>query len=103
MEEDLPPVEGGYHLIHYMWEVGPARQTGMGNAPVGFGELLAWQQQMGIVLQPWEVRALRLMASAYLDEAQRAIDPGRVAPWSPEPAFEDRKVVGPLIRSVLRE
>jgi hypothetical protein len=101
---ELPPVEAGHHLVECLWEIGPSMPTGMGNAPVTFTEMQAWQQQTGSVLDAWEARTLRRMSVAYVTQAHEAAAPDCPAPWMPAPTASERDQsrVGPRIRAVLR-
>lgn len=79
----LPDVCAG-HLRDALFDVGPVKAGGMGPAPLDSTDLLAWQAERGIELQPWEAQLLRRLSRDYLAESQRAEDPNRLAPWQPD-------------------
>lgn len=81
----LPPVSGAEYLLDHLYEVGPTMGTGMGAVPLTFAELESWQGQVGIELQPWEVRMLRRLSRDYAVEQSRATSADRQPPWKPEP------------------
>jgi hypothetical protein len=76
----------------------------MGNVPLTFAEIHAWQSLAGADLQPWEVRTLRRMSIAYCSQAQESTRPGCPPPWSFDPSSPDfdRPKVAARVRSLLR-
>jgi hypothetical protein len=76
----LPEINVDY-ILAYLWEVGPTISGGMGEAPLSHAELLAWQTNVGIDLQPWESRMLRRLSVDYLVESQNATEPDCPAPF----------------------
>lgn len=87
--ELIPPeIDGGQHLIDYLFEVGP----GMSGEPLTFQEIGAWASQTGRALNAWEPVALRRLSDAYLAERQAAEDPARPAPGVVKPPVS-RKVI----------
>ena len=81
---ELPPVEAGAHLVSYLLDIGPTVAAGMGEAPLGYEQILAWQTLTGIVLQPWEARWLRRLSGEYLSEGHKATKQFAPPPWIPE-------------------
>lgn len=69
---DMPPITSGEYLIGYLYEIGPTMAAGMGNGPVAFSEIQAWQQLSGIALTPWEARTLRRLSNDYACESHAA-------------------------------
>ena len=65
----MPELDGGECLINYLNEIGPTVPAGMGSGPISFQELHAWQELTGIVLKPWEARAIRTLSIVYLNQA----------------------------------
>lgn len=96
-EPDMPPVSAE-HLIAYLFEVGPVIATGMGAGPITHQELLAWQANTGIRLQPWQARFLRMLSCDYVAEAERSKSRDHPPPWVGEP---DREFVSRSIASTL--
>lgn len=76
----MPPVTGPAYLLEYLFEIGPTMAAGMGNGPITFSEILAWQLLTGIRLRPWEVRLLRRLSRDYLGASQSDVVH---APWQP--------------------
>lgn len=75
----MPPLDAGAHLVDHLFSIGPA----MGEGPVTFQEIAAWQALTGHVLQGWEADALRRLSAAWLAEYQAADDPARPPPYTP--------------------
>ena len=96
----MPPLDKEVrHLVDYLLEVGPAMGTGMGEVPVSHLELQAWQQQVGIDLQPWEVRTLRRLSRDWVVESHKASSPSATAPWRPDEDV-NRQTVDSGLRSL---
>lgn len=55
--------DGAVYLWHWFIEISNARVPG---EPIGFRDLLAWQEVTGITLNAWEADALRALDIAYL-------------------------------------
>jgi hypothetical protein len=98
----MPPNDAPY-LLEYFWEVGPALSGGMGDAPLTFQEIQSYQDQIGIELQPWEVRLLRRLSGEYLAESQKATKLNYPAPWKPEENTVDKAVKADSLRNALRD
>lgn len=81
-EPDMPEVDAEY-LLAYLFEVGPMMTAGGYPGPLTHEELQAWQNLIGIELQPWEIRFLRRLSGEYLAENYRAQKIG-----CPEPVLE---------------
>tara|TARA_Y100000296_G_scaffold84935_2_gene119608 strand:- start:526 stop:825 length:300 start_codon:yes stop_codon:yes gene_type:complete len=63
--------------------VGPCRSTGMGLAPVSFGEIEAWSRLTGARLTGWQVDALSMMSRAYVAQRNKGEGkPPTPPPWS---------------------
>ena len=82
----MPPIEAvAQYLIGYLFEIGPTLAAGMGNGPLTHVEIMAWQSNTGIELQPWEVRFVKHLSIEYLNESQRATAHDCAAPWADAP------------------
>lgn len=79
----LPPVSAGY-LASWWLEIGSTVPTGMGEAPIGWADLAAWQEINGVELDPWEAKTIRAMSSAFIGMRYEAKKPGCPAPYSVE-------------------
>lgn len=88
---DLPPLPAAGYLVDYLFDAGPMTHTGMGPAPLSHLDLRAWQDNCGVPLQPWEVRALRRLSVDYTAAAQAAADPDAPAPYVPAVLSDERR------------
>lgn len=66
------------HLVDWLFEIGPAT----GEHPIGFADLVAWQDITGVELDPWEARTLRRLSAEYLAQRHASRDPGAPPPYS---------------------
>lgn len=76
----MPECEAMY-LVGYLYEVGPAMAGGMGEVPLSHTELRSWQENTGIELESWEVRAMSRLSKEYLSESSKATKHDAPAPW----------------------
>lgn len=79
--EPVTPEIPAPYLLEYLFEVGPTVSTGMGPAIIGWRDLQAWQEMVGIDLEPWEARMLRKLSSAYLSQSLKSEKPDCPAPY----------------------
>lgn len=77
----LPPVPDQY-LIDWFRECGRTMSGAMGEGPITWQEIEAWEGRIGIELEPWESRTIRAMSEAYLAQKYDAKKAGCPAPWS---------------------
>lgn len=54
----------------------------MGESPLSYQDLRAWEQISGVELMPWEAKLLRSLSTDYLIERQRAEELNRPAPYT---------------------
>jgi hypothetical protein len=78
---EMPPIECAAHLVTALWEIGPAMSTGMGNAPITWGEIESWERKTGTTLAPWEAKILRRLSISYIVELQSAAASNWPAPY----------------------
>lgn len=90
-----PEIDGGHHLIDYLFEAGP----GMSGEALTFQEIGSWASQTGRVLDTWEPVALRRLSCAYLAELHAAEDPARPAPGVIKPPVS-RKVISDQLGAI---
>lgn len=103
MPLQLPPAGEAAYLVGHLFEAGPLGWAGMGEVPLAWSDLQAWQAGTGIELEAWEARALRRMSGAYVTQLQAAREPGCLPPWAPEaPASEARESISNRLRASLR-
>lgn len=76
----MPECEAMY-LVGYLYEVGPV----MSESPLSHTELRSWQDNTGIELESWEVRAMAKLSREYLSESQKSTKPDAPAPWVDAP------------------
>lgn len=76
----MPECEAMY-LVGYLYEVGPVMAGGMGEVPLSHTELRSWQDNTGIELESWEVRAMSRLSKEYLSESNKATKHDAPAPW----------------------
>ena len=69
------------YLLEVFYEIGPTGYGAAGPIPLTDADLLAWQQNHGIRLQPWEVRAVIRLSKQWIDWAHRGRDPACASPW----------------------
>lgn len=79
----MPPIEWGEHLIAYLFECGPVLSTGMGVVPICDGDLLAWRENRGVALTPWESDMIVKMSRAYSNGLTQYADTAAMPPWTP--------------------
>jgi len=89
----MPRIEAGAHLLEILFEVGPAKASGMGGQ-VGIDEidLVAWQYNQGVNLTPWETKAIRTLSKEYAHMLGQASDATCPPPWvDPSIMTEERR------------
>lgn len=73
----MPEVpEAVAHLIEYLFEVGPA----CGEHEVTYGEIRAWCEVSGTVVNEFQAAAIRMLSKTYLSMLHRASDAKCPAP-----------------------
>ncbi len=83
-QPDMPPVEHCWHLIGYLFDVGPVQPAGAGMSAVSHQEIESWQRLRCLDLQPWEVQFLRRLSTDYLMQQNKAEKVDCDAPWEPD-------------------
>jgi len=80
----MPPLDGGEHLVGLLFEIGPVTPGAMGAmAPISDQDLRAWQLNQGVKLTPWECRTLRELSRAYCGQLAESRDVHCPPPWIP--------------------
>lgn len=74
----------------------------MGQAPLTFVEIDAWQRVTGICLDPWESLDIRQLSVEWCAQADRSSDPECPAPYAGEARPEELNVVARGLRAVIR-
>lgn len=98
----LPHVEVGGHLIDYLWEAGPSRQSSMGSVALDWVDIRAWQQCTGACLSSWEAKTLRGLSRVFVAQAGVSADPKAPPPWQAEMSLEEKKAVAERVKSMFR-
>jgi hypothetical protein len=98
----LPPLPAAGHLVSMLFEMGPTLPAGMGEAPITFSEIDAWQHVTGIRVNAWEGRMLRRLSGAYAAERAKGVDIKRPAPW-PEGIEGAKRMAANSLRRAMRE
>lgn len=99
-EEVVWPELTCIYLFNYLMMIGPATNTGMGQAVISWQELESWQKQNGVSLNPWELSIIRKASAAYVHQSQVSTDvncppPGKVVE-------KDQNKLAQHIKSILR-
>ena len=84
-KRDLPillPPNPAEHVTDWLLEIGPTSISGMGEAPVSWETIDAWQRLTGIELDPWEARTIRRLSSAYVGQRYEARKPNCPPPYN---------------------
>jgi len=101
-QPELPPLdEGGKYLVDYLFEVGPVESGGLGAGPVTHRELYFWQLDIGLELDPWEIRMLRRLSIAYLQQHTKSVKGDCKPPWDVEEARDHAVVAKSMQQSIL--
>lgn len=88
---ELPPNPLRY-LTDWLFEIGPSVPVGMGEAPVGWTDMAAWQRLTGVELAPWEAKAIRAMSTAFIAQRNESRKPTCPAPYTSDVAMQRDKV-----------
>lgn len=98
-EIEMPEVTAT-HLLDYLFEIGPTFPGAMGAVVLPISEIASWQQQMGIRLQPWEIRAIRSASNEYANQLAISYDPACPSPM--QVIERDPEKTAKHIKSLLR-
>lgn len=90
------------YLVTYLWEIGPVHYSGMGPLPLPHSEIMAWQSNTGITLQPWEARYLRELSKDFLAQEAKSKDPEEPPPWAVPDERQDKKATERLVKNIFR-
>lgn len=98
----LPEIEVTY-VVDLLFEIGPVVPGGMGAVPLRSEHLLAWREEQGITLDPWESRMLRRLSRDYLIASQKAEKPDCPQPWDQESERDRRERSAAQVRRTMRK
>lgn len=96
----LPP-NPAPHLTDWLFEIGPRMSGAMGDGPITWQEIEAWEGRMGIELDPWESRTLRRLSQAWGEQASASRKPTCPAPYSMALPEETRKKVDQQFKALV--
>ena len=85
----MPPLSTPW-FIERLTEIGIVEPSGMGQGPISWTTLRAWQQLTGTPLAPWEARLLRALSAAFLAARNEGEDP-----LAQPPFFDQMTVIDP--------
>jgi hypothetical protein len=91
------------HLVRYLYEIGPTLPGGMGAVPLTHSEIMAWQSNTGVELQPWEARFLYRLSREFLSQSHKSEAPECPPPWVDAPPEVNREQVGKSLFNVLEK
>lgn len=100
-QPDMPEA-AALHLLGYLWDAGPSMSGGMGPVPLTHSELVAWQQNSGIELTPWEAQTLRRLSIEHINECVRADKPDCPSPLAVVMTDEDREAVSNKVQRAFK-
>jgi hypothetical protein len=75
-----PPNPAPY-LSEWFLEIGPTIAGSMGEAPIGWQDIAAWQTITGIELEPWEARTIRRLSQVFISQRHESEKPDCPAPY----------------------
>lgn len=101
-EPVLPELSACEHLVRYLFDAGPIEVGGADEAPLSWGELRHWITTTRTHVSPWELRTVRELSKAYLQELRAARAPDRPAPFLRVTA-ESRELVQKQLRNMFRQ
>ena len=94
LQPEMPPLEGGEHLIDWLLDAGPIEHTAMGPAPITHASIAAWQANQGMSINAWSAQTLRRLSADYVDALRDAKAHDAPAPYiAAERPAEQRKHV----------
>ena len=71
IDPPLPACRAQY-LVGYLHEIGPVKAGAAGAVAIDHADIRYWQDNVGIVLHPWQARLMRDLSRAYASESHRA-------------------------------
>lgn len=88
---ELPENPAPY-LVDWLMEIGPMASGGMGHAPLGWTAIKDWQELVGVELNPWEARTIRLLSRDFVDQMNKSREATCPAPFVTNPKSNDDAV-----------
>lgn len=69
------------HIFDWLLDIGPAISGAMGDGPIEWRDMAAWEHHTGIELDPFEARTIRRLSRAYLAQRYDAKKPDCPPPY----------------------
>lgn len=81
-EPAILPHNPAPYLIEWLFEIGPTCAGSMGECPLTYLEMAAWQAVSGVELMPWEASLIRRLSAEYASMRHKAEEQSCPAPYS---------------------
>lgn len=78
----LLPYNPAPHITDWLLEIGPTVSGAMGEGPISWQDMAAWQQLTGIELLPFEARTVRHLSHTFLAQRHDARKPDCPPPYA---------------------
>lgn len=103
LDELYPDVGDAHYLVGLFYDSGIWTQTGMGNVPLSWQEINAWNSVNEYDLPLWTIKLIKQMSDVYCQEFSKSSEWCQ-APYSKEveTELEPEEVVGNRVASQLR-
>ena len=101
IEPRLPDVSAP-HIANYLFDIGATEPAGMGETVVSSSEIIAWQTGMGIELNPFEFRSIRVLSGEFLAQKNISGKPDCPAPYAGTSEEQQRDAVAKKVREMFR-
>lgn len=76
---DMPECDA-FHIIDHLHQVGMT----LGEGAITHGEISAYMSNLGLELQPWEIKFMKNLSSVYLSSTRQFKDASSKAPFNAE-------------------
>lgn len=70
-----------HYLIDHLSALGFTEAAGMGEGIISHQSIFAYQFNMGIRLEPWEVAEIRRLSGVYLSQQKKSLNPSEPVPY----------------------
>lgn len=80
----FPEVPAGEHLLEYISEMGYQSSNSFGVSPISYQDIYYWSKLADLPVGWWEVKALRAMSAAYIDQSKKSTEELCPPPWQAE-------------------
>jgi hypothetical protein len=103
LDELYPDVGDAHYLVGLFYDSGIWTQTGMGNVPLSWQEIQAWNNVNEYELPLWTIKLIKQMSDTYCQEFSKSSELCQ-APYTKEQevVLESEEVVGNRVANQLR-